>query len=79
MECHPRALPTLSQSHGIGFRPNILVSKLMKHVTQAIEASDVALTPPVAKNYGRGDSHKVNRPLTESPSRVGARGRPDQQ
>ena len=30
--------------------PNIPISKLMKHVTRAIEASDVALTPPVAKN-----------------------------
>ena len=78
MEHHPRALSTLSQSNRIGFHSNIPVSELIKHVTRAIEASDVALTPPVAKNYGRGDIHKMNRPLTESPPHVGARGRPDQ-
>ena len=32
-----------------GFHSNIPVSKLIKHVTRAIEASDVASTPPVAK------------------------------
>ena len=47
MERHPRALPTLSQSNGIGFRPNIPVSELIKRVTRAVDASDVALTPPV--------------------------------
>ena len=29
------------------FRSNIPVSELIKHVTRAIEASDVASTPPV--------------------------------
>ena len=49
MERHPRALPTLSQSNGIEFRSNIPISELIKHVTQAIEASDVASTPSVTK------------------------------
>ena len=41
---HPRALLTLSQSNGIGSRPNILVSELIRHDTRAVEASDVAST-----------------------------------
>ena len=49
MECHPRALPTLSQSNGIRFRPNIPVSDLMKHVTRAIEASIVNSAPLVTE------------------------------
>ena len=36
-------------SDGTGFRSNIPVSELIKHVTRAIEASDVASTPLVAK------------------------------
>ena len=36
-------------SDGTGFRLNILVSELIKRVTQVIEASDVVSTPPVAK------------------------------
>ena len=60
---------------GTRFHPNVPISKLTERITRAIEASDVAFT--VAKNYGRGDSHKMNRPLTESPPRVGAQGRPD--
>ena len=47
MERHPRALPTLLQSNRIGFHPNILVSELIKRITQAIDASGVTLTPPV--------------------------------
>ena len=34
---------------GTGFRSNIPVSELIKRITRAIEASDVASTPPVAK------------------------------
>ena len=49
MECHPRALVTLSQSNGIGFYLNIPVSELIKHVTRAVEASDVASTLSGAK------------------------------
>ena len=36
-------------SNGIGFRSNIPVSKLIKHVTRAVEANDVASTPPVVE------------------------------
>ena len=36
-------------SDRIGFRSNIPVSELMKRVTRAIEASDVASTPLVVK------------------------------
>ena len=61
------------------FHLNMPDSKLTKHVTRAIEASDVALTPPVVKNCGRGDSHKTNRPLTKSPPHAGAQGRSGQQ
>jgi hypothetical protein len=38
------------KANGIGFCPNIPVSKLIKHITRAIEASDVALTPAIVKN-----------------------------
>ena len=40
---------TLSQSNEIGFRLNIPISELIKHVTQTIEASDVTLTPLVVE------------------------------
>ena len=36
-------------SNMIGFRSNIPVSELIRRVTRAIETSDVASTPPVAK------------------------------
>ena len=49
MERHPRALPTLLQRNGIKFHLNIPVSELIRHVTRAIEASDIASTPLVAK------------------------------
>ena len=32
-----------------GFHSNIPISELIKYVTQAIETSDIASTPPVAK------------------------------
>ena len=32
-----------------GFRSNIPVSELIKRITRAIEASDIASTPPIAK------------------------------
>ena len=44
-EHHPRALPTLSQSNGIGFRLNIPVSELIRHITQTVEASVVNSAP----------------------------------
>ena len=36
-------------SDGTGFRSNIPISELIKHVTQAVEASDIALTPLVVE------------------------------
>ena len=62
-----------------GFRLNILVSELIKHVTRAIEASDVASTPPIAKTTDGATVTKTSRPLTESPPHAGARGRLDLQ
>ena len=58
------------------FCSNIPVSELIKHVTRAIEASDVASTPLVAKTMDGATVTKTSRPLTESPPRVGAQGRP---
>ena len=34
---------------GTGFHSNISISELIKRVTRAVEAGDVASTPPVAK------------------------------
>ena len=36
-------------SDGTGFHSNMPISELTEHVTQAIEASDVNSTPPVAE------------------------------
>ena len=36
-------------SDGTGFRSNIPISELIKRVTRAVEASDVASTPPDVK------------------------------
>ena len=49
MECHPRALLTLSQSNGIQFCPNIPVRDLIKRVTRAVEASDVSSAPSIVE------------------------------
>jgi len=38
------------EANRIGFRLNVPVSELIKHVTQAIKASDDALTPLAVKN-----------------------------
>ena len=66
-------------SDGTRFRSNIPISELIKHVTRAIEASDVASTPLVVKTTDGVTVTKTSQPLTESPPRVGARGRPDLQ
>ena len=58
-------------SDGTGFHLNIPVSELIKCVTRAIEASDVALTPLVAKTTDGVTVTKTSRPLTESPPRAG--------
>ena len=62
-----------------GFHSNIPISELIKHVTRAIEASDIASTPPVAKTMDRATVTKTSQPLTESPPCAGARGRLDLQ
>ena len=61
------------------FRSNIPVSELVKRVTRAIKASDVASTPLVAKTTDGAIVTKTSRPLTESVPCVGARGRLDLQ
>ena len=66
-------------SNGTGFRWNIPVSELIKRVTRAIEASDVASTPPVAKTADGATVTKMSLPLSESPPRAGARGKLDLQ
>ena len=62
-----------------GFRSNIPVSELIKHFTRAIEASDVASTPPVAKTTDGATIIKKSRPLIESPRHAGPQGRLDLQ
>ena len=36
-------------SNETGFRSNIPISELIRHVTRAIEASDITSTPPVVE------------------------------
>ena len=55
------------------FYSNIPISKLIKRVTRAIEASDITSTPPVAKTTDGATVTKMSRPLTESPPRAGLR------
>ena len=44
-----RAMLTPSADDGPGFHSDVTVSELTERDTQAIEASDVSLTSPVAK------------------------------
>ena len=62
MECHMRAMPTLSVDDGPEFHSDMLVSKLTEHNTRAIEASVVNSTPLVVET----------RPTPTGPN--GARG-----
>ena len=64
MECHPRALPTPSQSNGIRFRPNTPVSKLIRHVIRATEANDTAPIPPNCEELRTGRTLR-NRPALD--------------
>ena len=64
---------------GTRFRLNMPASKLAEHVTRAIKAGGVNSTPPVAKTVDGVTVTKTSRPLTESPPRAGAQGRPDLQ
>ena len=45
----PEGFANLVMSDGTGFCSNIPVNELIKSVTRAVEASDVASTPPVVK------------------------------
>ena len=49
MECHLRALPTLSANDGPRFHTNVPASELIERDTRAIEASVVYSAPPIAK------------------------------
>ena len=44
-----RAMPTLSANDGLGFHSDVPVSELIKHDTQAIEASVISSAPPVVE------------------------------
>ena len=70
MERHPRALLTLSQSDGIGFRSNIPVSELIERNTRAVKASVVSSAPPVAET--ENGVTRESRPALVEPH--GARG-----
>ena len=62
-----------------GFRSNMPVSELTKHVTRATEASNINSTPLVAETMDGATVTKKSRPLTESPPCARARGRLDLQ
>ena len=49
MECHIRALPTLSANDRPRFHMNMPVSELIERDTRAIEASVVNSAPPVTE------------------------------
>ena len=49
VECHMRALLTLSANDGSGFHTNIPVSELIERDTRAIEANIINSAPPVAE------------------------------
>ena len=61
------------------FHSNMPVSELTEHVTQAIKASDVSSTPPVAETTDRVTIIKTSQPSTRPPLCVGARGKLDLQ
>ena len=64
---------------GSRLHSNIPVSELTEHVTQAIEASDVSSTPPVAETTDGVTITKMSRPSTGPSLRAGARGKLDSQ
>ena len=64
---------------GPRFHSDIPVSELTERDTQAIEASGVSSTPPVAKTMDGVRITKTSRPSTGPPLRVGARGKLDSQ
>ena len=64
---------------GPGFHSNMPDSELTERVTQAIEASDISSTPPVAKTTDEATMKKMSRPSIRLLLRVGARGKLDSQ
>ena len=54
------------------FHLHMPISKLTKHVTRVIEASDVSSTPLVAETMDGAMITKTSRPLTEPLLCVGA-------
>ena len=66
-------------SNRIGFRSNMPANELTEHITQAIEASGINSTPPVAKTMDGATVTKTSQPLIESLPRVEAQGRLDLQ
>ena len=66
----PEGFANPVMSDGTGFHSNIPVSELIMLITRAIEASDIASTPPVAKTTDGATVTKTNRPLTKSPPHV---------
>ena len=61
------------------FHLDMPVSELTEHDTQAIEASDVSSTPPVAKTVDVKTITKMSQPSTRPLLHVGARGKLDSQ
>ena len=75
----PEGFANPIMSDRTGFHSNIPISELIKRITRAIEASDVASTPPIVKITDGATVTKMRRPLIESPPCAGAWGRPDLQ
>ena len=57
----PKGFADPVTSDGTGFCSNIPISELIKCITRAIEASDVASTPPVAKTTNGATVTKMSR------------------
>ena len=64
---------------GPRFHLNMPISELTESVTQAIKASDVSSTPPVAKTTDETPITKMSRPSTAPLLRAGAREKLDLQ
>ena len=64
---------------GPRFHLDMPVSELTERKTQAIEASGVCSTPPVAETMDGVTITKMSRPSTGPPLRVGAQGKLDSQ
>ena len=62
-------------NNGPRFHSNIPISELTEHVTRAIEASDISLTPSVAETVDGVTVAKTSQPPTGPPLRAGARGK----